>query len=200
MSKTDCGVVKTEAVWTDDFKGSSANLVAAGLVRLDELPGQPGRGMSCVTYDHKGEPKTKGRPRDRTAGARHIRRTGHDRFCVSVTVEDAVGEARLAASNAEWRAHQAREAAIAASAGRSAGQAAIDLEAAFAPTVHVLAGLLSGASAVRRKTIADSFQFFAAEPLSPGWQHEILRLLTMHLVEQVAGVPAARTRGHLRLV
>ncbi len=51
--------------WGRTFIGSAAQIVATGLVRHDQMPGEPGRGKVQATY-YDGEPVRKGsaRPRD----------------------------------------------------------------------------------------------------------------------------------------
>ena len=82
-------------VWYGRFDkvfGTAAELEAAGLIRLDELPGQPGRNKTMCTYNGpvqlpKGSQVARGnksRP-----GYRQISRMAKDRYCVVVDVGDA---------------------------------------------------------------------------------------------------------------
>lgn len=49
LSDFASGVRKEEFPWGDSFTGTAESLSAAGIVRCDQLPGQPGMRKTCVT-------------------------------------------------------------------------------------------------------------------------------------------------------
>ena len=89
----------------DEIVGTAAELVAAGLVRLEELPGQPGRNKTMCTY--RGEvqlPKGSQVARGQTSalcGYRQISRRGKDRYRVLLDVGDAEAARRAAQRRAD---------------------------------------------------------------------------------------------------
>lgn len=66
------GVRKEEIVWGDIYTGTAESLIAAGLVRRDQLPGQPGMRKTIVTILPDGS-LPKGAP---TANCREAREPG----------------------------------------------------------------------------------------------------------------------------
>jgi hypothetical protein len=111
----------------DAWYGSADALVAAGLARVDELPGQPGRPKLSVAY-RPAAGKQGARCWDRAPGYRCITRVG-DGFRIDVTASIEEQERRAGAAHAraqrdreQWLAMQAQEAgAIARSRLAEAG-------------------------------------------------------------------------------
>lgn len=106
----------------DEVVGTAAELVGAGLVRLDELPGQPGRNKTMCTYHGdvqlpRGSQVAKGQT-SALAGYRQISRRGKDRYRVLLDVGDAEAARRDAQRRAEedQNLYAATEAVIAAGA------------------------------------------------------------------------------------
>lgn len=58
----------SQAVYT----GSADALISAGLVSLDQLPGQPGNGRGMCTYNADGSKVAKGTPTGRGPGRKYI--------------------------------------------------------------------------------------------------------------------------------
>ena len=54
------------------YTGSAEALVAAGLVQLSQLPGQPGNGRGMCTYNPDGSKVSKGTPTGRGPGRKYI--------------------------------------------------------------------------------------------------------------------------------
>lgn len=106
------GIQKTEEIWTDDFKGTAEDLVAAGIVEMHQLPGQPGRGKTRVSYKPDGTAIEKGSKRHGDkAGFKSVTRAGKTRYIVSVNVARDEGERRLELRNSQINGNQrAREA------------------------------------------------------------------------------------------
>jgi len=69
----------------DEFTGSKADLIGAGLVRDGQFPGDPGRGSTMVTYDAQHRPV--GRGNNRNAAGYQIRRASRQQFSVAIYVE-----------------------------------------------------------------------------------------------------------------
>jgi len=82
------GVRRLENIWSDDYAGTAEALAAAGLIRLDQLPGQPGMRKAIVTLLPDGSV-----PTGATAasiddpGAKRITRMSQTTYQVSVLVE-----------------------------------------------------------------------------------------------------------------
>ncbi len=73
--------------WSDVYRGTAAALIAADLVREDQLPGQPGNGRSMMTYWPDGTRKRQGQGGAR-AGCRQVQRIAGGRFQVRVYLLD----------------------------------------------------------------------------------------------------------------
>lgn len=94
------GLRKREGVWFDEYQGVADVLVAAGVVRFEHLPGQPGMRKMRVAVFPDGTipdgPRTKNHPDSRLPGARRIARTSGSTYCVTVVIDE------------QERAHRAR--------------------------------------------------------------------------------------------
>lgn len=91
------------------YTGSAEALVACGLVRLDQLPGQPGNGKVRCTYDPAGRRVPQGRPTgSHDPGRMTVERVTATRFRVDVNVSYDEQELRRAAYEVKWEV--AREA------------------------------------------------------------------------------------------
>ncbi|MBL8418637.1 MAG: hypothetical protein JNN31_10425 [Dechloromonas sp.] len=103
------GVQRKAMYWTDDFKGTADDLVAAGLVPIGHFPGLPGMRKTRVVIFPDGS-LPKGAPaanhnRDKGAGTKRIERISSTLFCVKIDIPEELGERRIEAFNraeAEW--------------------------------------------------------------------------------------------------
>ncbi len=102
------GVMKTALVWADRYAGTGAALVAAGLVRADQLPGQPGMGKTKVSISPNGAVlRARDSPGAKEPGAKLIERTGKGQYELLVRVSADEEERRREADQravAEWEA------------------------------------------------------------------------------------------------
>ena len=64
------GVKKREFIWADEYVGCAAALAAAGLVRVDQLPGMPGMGKVSVTIYPTAPPRPVARRQGIEVGGR----------------------------------------------------------------------------------------------------------------------------------
>jgi hypothetical protein len=104
------GVHKQECPWRDEYTGKSADLIAAGLVKDEHLPGRPGMRKVTVSIDAAGI--VIGSPMHanaqmgwKTEGAKCIHRVG-DRYSVMVYIseaEHARRDAKRQVEEFEWR-------------------------------------------------------------------------------------------------
>ena len=83
----------------DYFKGTKNQLIAAGVAKEGQFPGDPGRGKTMATYDVLGNPVSRGGNRNAETGFQ-IRRAGRDCFSVEVTLPEDEYQRRLAADTA----------------------------------------------------------------------------------------------------
>lgn len=105
------GVKLCKQPWADDYRGSADDLAAAGLLRLDQLPGAPGMRKTRVTILPDGSVPTGAPTANHSAakapGARQIERAAASTFIVSVRVTkeevDLRRAARVAADEAWGR-------------------------------------------------------------------------------------------------
>lgn len=86
------GVSKLEAAWGDIFTGTAESLSSAGLVRRDQLPGQPGMRKTKVTILPDGSLPT-GAPtancrEAKEPGSIHIYRKSKSTYCVHVKLPE----------------------------------------------------------------------------------------------------------------
>lgn len=103
------GVQRKAMYWTDDFKGTADDLVAAGLVPIGHFPGLPGMRKTRVVIFPDGS-LPKGAPTakynlNKGAGTKRIERISSTLFCVAIEIPRELGELRMEASNradAEW--------------------------------------------------------------------------------------------------
>lgn len=103
------GVQRKASYWTDDFVGTADDLVAAGLVPHGYFPGCPGMRKVTVTIlpdgsIPNGAPTSK-HPDSRKPGAKRITRTSGMKYCVSLYIDDELGELRSQAEREardEW--------------------------------------------------------------------------------------------------
>lgn len=103
------GIGKREHHRFDEFVGSAEALIAAGLVREEQLPGQPGMRKGRVTIFPDGTipsgAPTANHNEARLPGARCIERVGAQKYSVRINVPEEERERRLAvwdASVAAW--------------------------------------------------------------------------------------------------
>lgn len=94
QQNVDASLEKREEIHSDDYIGTKEQLIAAGLAKQGQFPGDPGRGKMMVSYDPSGRAVGQGRSRN---GGIQIRRAGRSRFCVSVRVQDEERERRYQA-------------------------------------------------------------------------------------------------------
>lgn len=105
------GVNERECIWYNEYVGSAMALEAAGLIRKDQLPGQPGRGKTRVRISPAGMIYSGfgAAEANRMTGARCINRLGEDKYSVQVNVDKEIGRARIDAS---WEQARLRAEAI----------------------------------------------------------------------------------------
>lgn len=99
--------------WRDFVTGTTAELVAAGIVTVDMLPGQPGTGKTMATYMNGRRVKVGARvteEREDNETYRSILRKSKDRYRVTVGLPRAEVERRLTQEEAERE--QAQMAAV----------------------------------------------------------------------------------------
>lgn len=103
------GVKRKASFWTDDFVGTAGDLVAAGLVPEGHFPGLPGMRKTTVTILPDGsipnEATTSKHPDSRKPGAKCITRASGMKYCVSLYIDDELGELRVKAerdARDEW--------------------------------------------------------------------------------------------------
>ena len=100
------GVKKVEEDRYDRYIGAADALIAAGLVELHQLPGQPGNGAFMASFLPDGTRVRKGSTAGNMPGGIRVRRCGK-KFEVAVVVDDQVWEER----HAKWLAAHEREVA-----------------------------------------------------------------------------------------
>jgi hypothetical protein len=93
------GVVKTGCIWSDNYTGTAVALVAAGLARIEHLPGQPGCLRKCVStvFADGTVPsgaKTANHANSRLPGAKYITRISRLKYQVNVQISREEGECR----------------------------------------------------------------------------------------------------------
>lgn len=106
------GVHLTRSTRTDDYVGTAESLVASGLIRLDQLPGQPGMRKVRVTILPNGSLPT-GAPNAycseaKAPGAKSIRRVSKSTYEVSIFVDEDEQTRRDIASTRRRDAWEAR--------------------------------------------------------------------------------------------
>lgn len=110
------GVSKRQCVGADEYRGTAGDLAAAGLLRLEHLPGQAGMRKVRVTIHADGTVAggvaTAFNSRAVEPGARRIERATGGRFLVSVVIPHAESEIRLASELAAMREWERRMAAL----------------------------------------------------------------------------------------
>ena len=100
----------------DVVVGTAAELVASGIVSMEELPGQPGRNKTMCTYHGtvqlpRGSQVAKGRT-SALCGYRQISRRGKDRYRVLLDVGDAEAARREAARSTKANSNAAAAAVV----------------------------------------------------------------------------------------
>ena len=90
------GVTRHENIRTDVYIGAPADLVAAGLVRLDQLPGMPGCGKGRTTFLKDGGISKSGSHESGSYSQDRIVRNHGKRVAVEVFVSKSVHKARHA--------------------------------------------------------------------------------------------------------
>lgn len=92
------GVKKREFIGGDEFIGTGEALSAAGLVEINQLPGQPGMRKVAVTIHPDGTvasgAPTANNPKARLEGAKRITKNGKARYLVTVNISHEEGERR----------------------------------------------------------------------------------------------------------
>lgn len=102
------GVTKVQQPWWDEFEGTPADMIAAGLVKLEELPGVGDNGRYMMTFAADGQRLTRGcsRKRGGSEGYRQIRTVSRGRVRMIYRISEAEGMERARARRA---AYQQRE-------------------------------------------------------------------------------------------
>jgi hypothetical protein len=100
------GVLFAQEVSCDCYTGTPSDLLAAGLVRFDQLPGQPGNGVTMVSFHADGRRVGKGHTQAcREVGYLKVRKMGKRLLCV----ECGVGEAEYRRRRDAWMEQRRRE-------------------------------------------------------------------------------------------
>ncbi|MFZ3081409.1 hypothetical protein [Rhodoferax ferrireducens] len=108
------GVIRNEFGWTDEYIGTAEALVSAGLVRADQLPGQPGMPKSCSTfYDGQRVGRGTGTNGKQDEKYMHVFTVGK-KFAIRKGVMAEVAAERRAARDAEFTAEREFERVTAA--------------------------------------------------------------------------------------
>lgn len=97
------GVKKKDSVWGDEYIGTGEALAAAGLVRMDQLPGQPGMRKVAVSFRPDGSVATDNK--NIRELVKTITKSHKTRYTVLVKISDEEEEKRRRAHNekeAEW--------------------------------------------------------------------------------------------------
>lgn len=99
------GVKKIKYIFWDSYTGRTADLVAAGLVQAEQLPGQVGMRKTCVTIFADGTvaggPPTANYSRRHEPGARWIRKISTETFEVCVVISGEESDKRRKAYHLE---------------------------------------------------------------------------------------------------
>lgn len=95
-------------IWGDEYTGTAEQLVAAGIVRDDELPGRPGNGITMMTFGADGARIKKGNSSSASgmAGYRQIRKCSRRLFTVCRSVGSEEADRRREAYFEERRAQE----------------------------------------------------------------------------------------------
>lgn len=98
------------SIWWDEYIGTAEELIAAGLVRDEELPGRPGNGKCMVTFTAEGLRAIKGNPKgsNGVAGYRKILKCSMHRYSVCRSVGQVEAERRREAYFEERRQREER--------------------------------------------------------------------------------------------
>lgn len=145
------GVKLYRDAWRSDiYTGKASALVAAGLVRVEDLPGQTGRPAKSVTYLACGKQAVVGGQHNAgdVPGYRSIRLTGRDHYRIEVRVSEDECQAREREREqqdaADARANEsARREVLAESGTAAAAVAGLASQSAAQPEVaDMLRGLL----------------------------------------------------------
>ena len=105
------GLTAKKGEYSDDFySGSAEAIVAAGLLSMDLLPGQPGRNAASVAYRPVGGARMNDEHWHEVPGYLHVSRGGSGRFQVLLTLSREE-RARRAALREE-RARDAQQASV----------------------------------------------------------------------------------------
>jgi hypothetical protein len=100
------GVLVSHELGADCFTGTAEDLVAAGLVRTEQLPGQPGNGTTTVSFRADGTRVRKGTPGAcRAVGYLRIRKVSRLLICV----EQGIGDEEHRRRRQAWFDALARE-------------------------------------------------------------------------------------------
>lgn len=83
------GVKCSKQSWGDEYEGTAIALVNAGLVRFDQLPGQPGMRKTTVTILPDGTLPSGSKATSRDPGAKRIVRASKNTFNVTVFIDTA---------------------------------------------------------------------------------------------------------------
>lgn len=102
---TTHGVKVEQSIWADHYEGTGKELIAAGLVTADQLPGAPGQNTTRVTFGPDGSKygRNVSNAAREVPGCKLVRRISRLRFKVRVIVSEAERERRQAAQQAAIR-------------------------------------------------------------------------------------------------
>ena len=143
------GVRVTEYWHADEYFGSAEALVSAGLVRANQLPGQPGVAKSCVTF-YGGKRVAPGKHSKNDEKFLRIKTAGK-KFNLKQGISKEVEAERRSAKDAKWEAE--REVERVAATTRAAAERAIALNKMIAEGTLDL--MPTSPNEYRQKLIAD---------------------------------------------
>lgn len=100
------------AWWYDEYIGTGEALATAGLIRFDQLPGQPGMGKVAVTVSPDGTIARQGSQAVRKPGSKKISRIGKGRYKLHMLIPGDQQERRREAGMYAWSEWEARMEAL----------------------------------------------------------------------------------------
>jgi hypothetical protein len=104
------GVTRHDGCWADEFKGSAEALAAAGLIQINQLPGQPGMRKGIVRIHSDGTISSSNKKT--SSGDKTIQRASKSRYILHVYISNEEAERRRCADVCESKAWERRMAAL----------------------------------------------------------------------------------------
>lgn len=95
VAQAHAGIQTRSETWSDEYVGTREALIAAGLAKPGEFPGDPGRNKTVTSYAPDGTSIRHCRANQLGRGGRRIRPFGGMNYCVDVFVGRDEGMRRL---------------------------------------------------------------------------------------------------------